>query len=177
MNTPNVAKLPDNTAHTTRRALILAGAAMLPALALPVAAMSAGIDPIFAAIERHKVAFHASQAAGRVRCNTIDAEWHPDHNPVECRAALEADSAANDAAGAAAAALTTVRPTTIAGLLALMHHVEAFNAGAFALDIDSEWRSAPMHWPADVDEDGIDLFGYSILANVRAALEAMAVQS
>ena len=161
---------------TTRRA-ILAGAAALPALALPAMAATE-LDPIFAAIEEHKVAFRDSQVASRIRCYVIDVEWSPDYDPVKCKAALEASSAADDADADAANALTTIQPTTIAGLLALMHHVEAFNAGAFALDIDpDEWRSRPFFWPADVDDDEIDLFGYSILANVRAALEAMAVQS
>jgi hypothetical protein len=136
------------------------------------------IDPILAAIERHKVAFHASQAAGRVKFHTIDAEWHPDYDTVECKAVNEAATASDDAATDAADALTTIRPTSIAGMLALMHYVEMFNAGAFALDIDPDnWRSRPMHWPADVDDDEIDLFGYSVLANVRDALEALAVQS
>jgi hypothetical protein len=133
------------------------------------------LDPIFATIERHKVAYRASQEAGLIRCNTIDAQWAPDYDPIECKANQDADCAADDAAADAANALTTIRPTTIAGLLALIHHVEAFNAGAFAFP--DYGQSAPMHWPADVDEDGIDVFGYSILANVRRALEAMAVQS
>jgi hypothetical protein len=162
---------------TTSRRAVLAGAAMLPALAVPAFAVPAGTDPIFATIERHKVTFHASQAASSIRASTVDAEWSPDYDPIECKAATKADAAATEAADDAANALTTIRPTTIAGLLALMYHVEQFNAGAFALDIDPDWRSKPMHWPADVDDDEIDLFGYSIIANVRRALEAMAVQS
>ena len=136
------------------------------------------VDPIFAAIERHKVAFSASQVMGNIQCNTVDAKWSPEYDPVECEAVEEAASAADAADAAAANALTTIRPTTIAGLLALMHHVEQFNAGAFVLEINPDgWYSKPMHWPANLDEDEIDLFGYSVLANVRRALEAMAVQS
>jgi hypothetical protein len=176
MNKPNVAKSPDNASHTSRRA-VLAGAAMLPALIVPAFA-AAELDPIFAAIERHKVTFRASQAAGHIRFHTIDVKWSPRYNPVECKAAIEASSMADDADADAANALTTIRPTTVAGLLALMHHVEAFNAGAFALDIDPKnWRSGTSFWPADIDDEEIDLFGYSILANVRRALEAIAVQS
>jgi hypothetical protein len=37
-----------------------------------------------------------------------------------------------------------------------------------------DWQSKPTFWPSWEDEDGIDLFGYAVLANVRAALEAMA---
>ena len=164
------------TSKSTRRA-ILAGAATLPALAIPAFA-TIEIDPIFPAIERHKVTFHASQAADNIRMGTVDAEWSPCYDAVKCKAVKKAASVADDAATDAANALTTIRPTTITGLLALMRHVEAFNAGAFVLDIDPDnWRSHPMNWPTDIDDDEIDLFGYSILANVRAALEAMAVQS
>jgi hypothetical protein len=163
--------------QTTRRA-VLASVAALPALAIiPAMALGAAADPIFAAVERHKIAFRASQAAGRIKFHTIDAEWHPDYDPVECKVVDEAVTTSDDAADDAANALTTIQPTTIAGLLALMRYVEMFNAGAFALDIDPNWRSAPMHWPADVDDDEIDLFGYDVLANVRRALESMPVQS
>jgi hypothetical protein len=70
----------------------------------------------------------------------------------------------------------------MAGLLALIRHVEAFNAGAFFLEpypesTVSDWQSAPMFWPESNDEDEIDLFGYAVLANVRSALEAMAAAS
>jgi hypothetical protein len=168
------------TNKQTRRA-ILAGAAALPALAIIPAAALAAVDndPIFAAIAWHKAAYLASMAASRIQCNTVDVEFSPEYDPIKCEAAQDAAWAANADADAddAAEALATIRPTTIAGLLALMHHVEQFNAGAFALDIDLEWRSAPMHWPAHDDESEIDLFGYSILANVRTALAAMTVQS
>ena len=49
------------TKNTTRRA-VLAGIATAPALAAPALALS-GPDPIFAAIEQHKVAFRISQEA------------------------------------------------------------------------------------------------------------------
>jgi len=168
------------TMNTSRRA-ILAGAASLPALAVPVLA-GTNLDPIFAAIERHKVAFRASQVAGRIKSNTVDAEWAPEYDAVKCKAAENANSVADDAADDAANALTTIRPTTKAGVLALIHHVEAFNAGAFFLepcpeDTVSDWQSKPMFWPASNDEDDIDLFGYSVLANVRRALESLVVQS
>jgi hypothetical protein len=117
-------------------------------------------DPIFAAIERHKVMFRTSMAAGRIRGHTVDAKWSPDYDHVECKAVQEASNAADAAAVDAANALTTIQPTTLAGLLALMDHVEQFNAGAFVLDVDPDnWRSAPTHWPADVDDDEIHLFG------------------
>jgi hypothetical protein len=168
----------------SRRA-VLAGVAAAPALATPALALSGadrpreGGDPIFAAIERHKAAYRIQMEAGRIRCHTIDAKWDPEYDPVKCEAAKEAYTAAADASDDAAAdALTTIRPTTMAGVLALLHHVEAFNAGAFFLDPwpDStvrDWQSKPTFWPSWEDEDGIDLFGYAVLANVRAALEGI----
>jgi hypothetical protein len=112
----------------------LAAIGSLPALSIPAAAAFATDDPIFAAIEWHKVAFRTSQEAGRIRVHTVDAKWAPEYDPVKCKAAQDADSAATDYADDAANALTTVQPTTMAGVLALIHHVEAFNAGAFFLE-------------------------------------------
>jgi hypothetical protein len=164
----------------SRRA-VLAGIATAPALAVPALAQS-GPDPIFAAIERHKVAFRTSQTTGRIQSGTVDAEWAPGYDPVKCKAVLEASSMADEAAAAAANALITVRPTTMAGVLALIRHVEAFNAGAYFLepypeDTVSDWQSSPFFWPESKDEDEIDLWGYAVLANVRSALEAMAAAS
>jgi hypothetical protein len=154
-----------------------------PALAVPAFA-AAELDLIFAAIERHKVAFRLSQVKCRIRSETVDAEWAEEYDPVECKAVEEADRAANVAAADAANALTTIRPTTMAGLLALVRHIEAFNAGAFFLEPTPpetsvyDWRSRPADWPADRDDDKmVDMFGYSVLANVRRALESLAVQS
>jgi hypothetical protein len=156
----------------SRRA-VLAGIATAPALTAPALALTVGPpDPIFAAIERHKVAFRISQEAGRIRAHMVYCE----------RALLEASSMADDAADNAANELITVQPATMAGVLALIRHVEAFNAGAFFLEpypgvAVSNWQSAPMFWPELKDEDDIDLFGYAVLANVRRALEAMAAVS
>jgi hypothetical protein len=172
----------DPRTTTTRRA-ILAGIATISTVAAPALALS-GVepDPIFAAIERHKVAFQISQEASRIRSGTVDAKWAPEYDPVKCRAAEEADIASTDASNDAAYALTTVRPTTMAGILALLRYVEAFNAGALSLeplpgDSATDWHSAPFFWPESQDEHEIDLFGYAFLANVRSALEAMAVVS
>jgi hypothetical protein len=178
----NSRSTPIPSPKPSRRA-VLAGVAVTPVLATPALALSSlgGADPIFAAIERHKAAYRIQMEAGRIRCHTADAKWDPEYDPVKCEAAKEAYTAAADASddAAAADALTTIRPTTMAGVLALLHHVEAFNAGAFFLDPwpDStvrDWQSKPTFWPNWEDEDGIDQFGYAVLANVRAALEAMA---
>jgi hypothetical protein len=161
-----------STKTTSRRAVLTGVAA---AVAVPVSVKAATDDPIFALIEQHKAAYRTSQETGRVKCRTVDWSSSPEYDPILCKAVDEAADAAHDAASNAAMALITIRPTTIAGLLALMRYVEAFNNGAFALDED--WCSCPMMWPAMVDDDEIDHFGYKLLANVCAALAEMAVQS
>jgi hypothetical protein len=167
---------------TASRRAVLAGIATAPVLAAPALALSgAEPDPIFAAIEHHRVAFQISLTAGRIQSGTIDARWSPEYDPFKCKEVDEASSAADDASTDAAYALTTTRPTTTAGILALVRHVEAFNAGALFLEplpgsSVSDWCSAPFFWPESEDEDEID-FGYAILANVRGALESMAVVS
>jgi hypothetical protein len=174
------------TKTTTRRAILAGAATALASTGIGIGVVrtkAAESDPIYAAIERHKVAFRISHAKSRILSNTTSAEWAPDYDPVEWGAVKEAHTAACNASAAAANALTTVRPSTMAGVLALVCYVEAFNGGAFFLEPDSseatsdDWRSAPMHWPETKDDDEVDLFGFAILANVRCALEAIAVQS
>src|SRR5579862_110532 len=114
---------------TSRRA-ILAGIAAAPMAAVPAIALAT--DPIFAAIERHKAAFRASQEAGRIQSGTIDLEGAAGYD-VLCEAAQVASDAADEANEDAAYALLTVRPTTMTGVLALIRYVEEFNAGAFFL--------------------------------------------
>lgn len=168
---------------TTSRRAVLAGAAALATGATvntaAIAALSATeSDPIFAAIETHKAAFRLWQEKSRIRSNMVDAKWAPEYDAELVDAAQTASHDAHGAASAAANALTTIHPTTMAGILALIEYVEAFNAGAYFLeplqpgDTLDDWRSAPMFWPAHV-ADEIDLFGYLVLANVRRALEAM----
>jgi hypothetical protein len=166
----------------TRRSLIAGSAAL--AAAVPATTTPAGADPIYSAIERHKAAFRISQVANRIQATTVDTEWHPDYDPVECEKAEKAADSAYDEASTAANALTSIRPITMAGVLALIRYVDAFNGGAFFLEPDfpeggtaDDWRSAPTHWPDTKDEDEIDIFGFLVLANVRSALEAMAVWS
>jgi hypothetical protein len=162
-----------STKTTSRRAVMTGVSAA--SVAVPVSVKAATDDPIFALIEQHKVAYRTSQEIGRVKCKMVDWSSSPEYNPILCKAVNEAANAAHDAANNAGMALATIRPTTIAGLLALMRYVEAFNNGAFVLD--ENWYSCPVTWPSMFDDDGINLFGYKLLANVCAALAEMAVQS
>jgi hypothetical protein len=87
----------------------------------------------------------------------VDCEEAPEYDAVGLEAADEADSAASAADADAANALITIRPTTMAGVLALIRYVEAFNGGAFFLEpwpgrTVRDWQSAPsssIHklWP------------------------------
>lgn len=61
--------------RTTSRRAVLAGIATVPALAAPALAMS-GPDPIFAAIELHRVA-HAAYALGY---KLSDVSWPEDED-------------------------------------------------------------------------------------------------
>jgi hypothetical protein len=159
---------------TSRRA-VLAGAATLPALSLP--AIAAEPDPIFRAIERHKVTFK-----NRMQANEIasDASHTPENNAIH-KASEEAD----DADTAAVFALAGTLPTTMAGIQVLIDYVEAFNNGAFG-GINGDWYSAPWNWPSahefDFEGDPDDADGelgmnYAVLLQVRAALKAIAVRS
>lgn len=99
------------TTTSTRRA-VLAGAAALPALSLPAIAEP---DPIFAAIERHRNAEAAFDAAVNV------ANYGP----------LAGDAAAEEVAGELCevahsdyAELVAMTPTTTPGCAALLRYVE-----------------------------------------------------
>ena len=166
------------TTITSRRS-ILAGAAALPALAMPAIA-SVTVDPIFAAIGRHKITFLASMEASSVRSETINAEWSPLYDHDLYRRAEVTSRWANRAERRAALALTTIRPTTMAGVQALLEYVDAFTAGAFKLPSDPEgWYSGPIHWPSDQFDDGsgIDRFGLDVISNVCRSMQTISVQS
>jgi non-ribosomal peptide synthetase component F len=104
--------------HSRRAAL--SALASVPALAiLPVAAMAAApVDPVFAAIERHRAAWAAFDAT----CGRTDEVTAQE----EGRAVTEADHDAYEAANAVeAAALEELlaAPTTIAGLRAAFEYL------------------------------------------------------
>jgi hypothetical protein len=162
-------------ATSTRRA-VLAGAAALPAISLP--AIATEPDPIFAAIERHKMAF-------RIEQETCRAEGHMDSSAPEYKATRAAVDVANDACNEAAYALAELEPTTKAGALALLKYVEEFNAGHFvlaetlALPRNQQWRSGATAWPEHIyyDDETEELFSFALMGNVCRALKTLAVRS
>ncbi len=94
--------------QTTSRRTLLAGAAMLPALAvIPATAVAvAGIDPIFAAIERHRIARAILWSDDKVSDDVGDDRL------------IEADQELAD--------LLAMRPTTVAGCVAVLRHVDLY---------------------------------------------------
>lgn len=129
-------------------------------------------DPIFAAIERHRRAFPLKMKAILRRAREADAG--PNVNDERLAQVTAQESEACREEYEAAWALTTIQPTTLAGITALIRYVEDFNAGK--VGGNEEAASSPFWWPSDEfdeEEHPIDRFPYDILANVRAALAAM----
>src|SRR5262249_5458058 len=133
-------------------------------------------DPIFAAIERHKVSFEYRAKVGDLACCTPTNE-EPDNVAIH-----KASDEADEANFVAAFQLAKTTPTTMAGIVALIDYVEAFNKGQFG-GINGDWYSAPWNWPSPCQFDfgGVwdDELGmsYAVLLQVRDALNALAVRS
>jgi hypothetical protein len=157
-----LAVAPINKEHatmttTTSRRAILAGAAVLPALAIPAMTMlPAGADPIFAAIERHR----QIEAAYVAACNAIPSAKFltPAINEMEKHAGNLCHRS-SDALGD----LVAMTPTTLAGCAALLRYLEAHEE---AYD-----RTAMLDDHNQAKEAARDL-----LSRIAATLEA-AVQS
>jgi hypothetical protein len=102
---------------TSRRALLagapaVAAAALAGSNALAIAeAKAAEVDPIFAAIERHR----AAEEVGNSRCSALDEAGTAE--------AEEELGALYDAIGTAEDELRETEPTTIAGAVALLRYV------------------------------------------------------
>jgi hypothetical protein len=111
--------------HTMNRRALVAGAATLPAISLPAIAALPAADPIFAAIEDHRI----KDAAFRVAYQDESAE-----NNATVAAAGKVEAAA------ARTMLLTV-PTTLAGIAARVSHVadcESAGDDILSLVMDSE---------------------------------------
>jgi hypothetical protein len=169
-------------ANLSRRA-ILAGAASVPAFALPAAALaSTEPDPAFAAIDTHREALVRKMAAAR-RDSELERD---DDGKKEAEAAETLARAAEDDAQWE---LAIVVPTTLAGILALLAYLDDLYAGEVALSED------PKNWHSGEDESGLSTFAdeeiidkfhgepielpliFWITRNIRTALQTMAVRS
>ena len=108
--------------HTTTRRAVLAGAAALPALAIiPATAVdAAGVDPIFAAIERQRRA-EAAFAGAYDR-----EEYRNAKHSTPATDALEARAGEfGDAANKLYVDLVTMTPASLAGCAALLRYLES----------------------------------------------------
>jgi hypothetical protein len=139
---------------TSRRA-ILASAAALPALAIPIALATAEPDPIFALIEEHKSA-NAAYAAALARVPQ-------DGSPFEAFEALS--DAAGDVAHDVMEAILTTAPTTVAGAVTLLRYLQAARAH------DPDGQDYLRHVCGDGEGH------QALVASLIACLAPLAVQS
>ena len=123
------------------RRTILAGAAAVPALAIPAAgaastfATASEPDPVFATVAAHREAFVEHMRAAR-----LDGKFmRSDPGAEATGAALDA---ADEALDGATLELSEVVPTTMAGVVALLRHLEKFQEQAIELPEDARcWHS------------------------------------
>ncbi|RIK96387.1 MAG: hypothetical protein DCC74_10500 [Proteobacteria bacterium] len=124
----------------------------------------AAVDPIFAAIENHRHAI----------CELYRTEdEHPDDDDSEYVRA--AHSHMDDTA----IELTNVRPTTMAGIFALLTYVNQINTGKVHLPGYPDRHTEEEFWPCELSDDSVKNprgrvlelpFPYWIMENIRAAI-------
>jgi hypothetical protein len=144
-------------ANLSRRTLV-ASAAALPVLAVPVVANASGSDPILAAIEAHRHAHAATTAAHQSAADDgVDLEDNEHHRLMD-----KQDRAAFD--------LLEIQPTTVAGAAALLAYyveVEGMHAQVFPEHLDGNGR------PYRGEEIGVwyGKFGFFLARHAGLALE------
>jgi len=145
---------------------LMVSAVTVSSAAIPTA-VSTEPDPIFAAIQAHKVAFRIWMQAADV-CGLM--AWD---NPR----LLEAEQASAEASAGlreASMALTSVQPMTHAGVLALLAYVDAFNSGEFKYPAgDSRhhlWPCREGEEASGIDDPVVLPFPYLVMNNIRDAL-------
>lgn len=168
----------------SRRAIV-AGASVLPALAVPViASASTEPDPIFAAIEAHRRAYaefvdvHEAECAledelPKEKCRssiTTYKETIFETDDPRLVPAMRATIKMMDLADEGAANLFSTEPTTMAGIRSLLKYyadIEAIDGGEV--------------WPKDMENDDDAALkgrgasaGYFVARNVGTALEKLA---
>src|ERR1035437_79114 len=143
------------TTTTTRRA-ILAGTAALPALAIiPARAVAAagGVDPIFAAIEKHR----QIEAAFVAACNEhVEKAREPAREDRVVKLGHRSSNALGE--------LVAMTPTTVAGCAAVLRYLETH---------EKSYDEAVL---LDNHSDNVRVPARDLLSRIAATLEA-AVQS
>jgi hypothetical protein len=135
------------TKHSTTRRAVLAGAAALPVLSLPAIAIPAQVDPVFAAIERHR----QIEATYVAACN----------EPIEQAQVHELCHGSSDALGK----LVAMTPTTLAGCAAMLRYLEAHE------------KSYDEPILLDNHSDNVSIPARDLLSRIAATLESLAVRS
>jgi hypothetical protein len=141
----------------------LAGAAAMPAA---VAGGSAAVDPIYAAIERHKQTAAVWDAAVDVRCNFDDLDMTKEQRE-QCD---ELNDAVEDAwmpCRQAGLDLINTEPTTLAGIIAAIQYIR--------IQMSDDGIYMPHHLILDTGGDAQDTMGWidaflGTIANTAAAL-------
>jgi hypothetical protein len=140
------------------------------AIAAGGAALANASDPIFAAIEAHKAAYHRFSRAVDVSASLYPTDPHYEQ-------AQESTGAASETLESAGINLTDVLPTSFAGVIALLSYVDDFNRGKIG-------HSEYFLWPDEIvdetvlDESGEHLalpFPFWIMRNVHRTLQGLAV--
>jgi hypothetical protein len=146
----------DTINTTSRRGFLARGAATVAGaslLATPAFPLPAGADPIFDAIERHKVARAAVSAA---------VHQHDHHEDAHTSDAVEL---AFDAETDAACTILSIKATTAAGLVALLR---------YAIEADTDG----MGWPDQLQSDDGKLvrsWHYFLVENLAETVSDMNV--
>jgi hypothetical protein len=105
---------------------------------VPIAASAETVNPIFAALERHRAAWDAVLATADPADEVL--AWQ------EGRTVSEADEAANDAENAAKEALMNTTPLTLAGVKAAIAHFVAWDEGCIP-ETSGEYMSTLLRSP------------------------------
>lgn len=143
-----------NTTSLSRRA-VMAGAASLPALAIipATAVAAAGVDPIFAAIERHR----QIEAAYVAACNEhVEQAREPAREDRVVKLCHRSSNALGE--------LVAMTPTTVAGCAAVLRYLETHEK--------SYDEAVLLH----NHSDNVSVPARDLLSRIAAALDA-AVQS
>jgi hypothetical protein len=172
MSQANSQNTTPSSLSTNRRALLTTVCGAVAAAVVDMPAVAATVpDPIYAAIEEHKAAHIAFSSA--VAVSGVLFPDHPDYQ-------LANAAAAGDAAMQTAIDITAIVPTTIAGVVALLGYIDAFNRGEIVAGSEHHL------WPSELmDDDILTVKGYAlempwpfwIMRNVQAALQRISAQS
>jgi hypothetical protein len=150
----------------------------------PSDAPSTEPDPIFAAIAAHQEAFLT-----KIKAIKVQMEMEATSGSREYQAALAAVTAAYEASNKAQVALTKIRPTTMAGVIALLAYIDDYHTGGFGHPEDPEnyrCHHEDLGTEEILDDTVVDKtnktplelpYNFWLMRNVREALQNLPNQS